>query len=32
LGGATLIICVLTLVGPSYLVSRISPAKSIKFE
>jgi len=32
LGVATLIICVLTLVGPSYLVSRISPAKSIKFE
>ena len=29
---STLIICVLVLVIPSYLVSRIHPAKSIRFE
>lgn len=29
---ATLIVSVLMLVGPSYLISRIHPAKSIKFE
>ena len=29
---ATLIICVLVLVGPSYLVSRIHPARSMRYE
>ena len=29
---ATLIISVLVLVGPSYLVSRIHPARSMRYE
>ena len=29
---STLIICVLVLIGPSYLVSRIDPAKSMRYE
>ena len=29
---ATLLICVLVLVGPSYLVSRIHPARSMRYE
>lgn len=32
LNGGTLIVTVATMVIPSYLVSRISPAKSVKFE
>lgn len=32
LNAGTLIVSVLMLVGPSYLVSRIHPAKSIRFE
>ena len=32
LGLVTLVICVLSLIGPSYIVSRIVPSKAIKFE
>jgi lipoprotein-releasing system permease protein len=32
LNAATLLITVFVLVAPSYLVSRIQPAKAIKFE
>ena len=32
LNAATLVICVLSLIVPSFLVARIHPAKSIRFE
>ena len=32
INAATLVICVLSLIVPSFLVSRIHPARSIRFE
>ena len=29
---ATLVVCVLVLIAPSYIISRISPSKSMRYE
>ena len=32
IGIATMVVCIISLIGPSYLVSRILPSRAIKFE